>query len=367
MTARALVAYGDATNVRTWSNVPYFFLQAGLRHGLFEAGITLRPDRFRRRRLLWNASRPFVGELPRGFMYSRDYLRDLWSTRVPQNDVGEFVSHYQLLPPQDVVSQPITFYIDATMRQYFADYEYPIGRRIKAEALARERDAYHSSRFVVCMNQWCADDVLESYGVPEDKVRVIIPGANITESAIADAPEWDGTLAPLRLGYIGVDWERKGGPLLVDAVERLRDMGHEVELVVIGPDPSRIPDRPGIRRLGYVDKTHDLPRLLELMRSFHFGCLLSSAEASGFFSLECLRLGVPIIVTAVGGLEDPGEAGIRVAADATADDIAEEIALVLREPERYVRMREAASRGAAYYSWDRTVSEFNALLDGSPE
>jgi len=351
--------------LRTWSNVPYFFLQAGLRNGLFEAGITLRPDRFRTRRLLWNASRPFLADMPRGFMYSHGYLKDLWATRVPHDDVGEFVSHYQLLPPHDVVSQPVTFYIDATMRQYFEDYEYRIGRRIRSEALAREREAYQASRFVVCMSQWCAENVRESYGVPEDKIRVIIPGANITESAITDAPVWDGTLTPLRLGYIGVDWERKGGPLLIDAVERLRAMGHDVELVVIGPDPSRVPDRPGIRRLGYVDKTHG-PRLLELMRSFHFGCLLSSAEASGFFSLECLRLGVPIIVTAVGGLEDPGEAGIRVSAGATADDIAEEIALVLREPERYARMREAGSRGAAFYSWDRTVREFRTLLDESP-
>ena len=64
---RALVAYGDANSVETFSGIPYFFLQAGRRIGLFRAGVALRPERFRRRRLLWNAVRPLTLDRPRGF------------------------------------------------------------------------------------------------------------------------------------------------------------------------------------------------------------------------------------------------------------------------------------------------------------
>ena len=78
---RALVAYRDADAVDTWSPIPYFFLQAGRRIGLFDAGVTLRPERFRRRRMLWNALRPLTLSRPCGFMYSRAHLHALWADR----------------------------------------------------------------------------------------------------------------------------------------------------------------------------------------------------------------------------------------------------------------------------------------------
>jgi glycosyltransferase involved in cell wall biosynthesis len=363
VTNRALVTYGDTTDVRTWSNIPYFFLQAGVRNGLFKEGVILRPEGFRLRRLLWNASRPLVLDAPRGFMYSREYLEDLWEAREAPEDVGEYVSHYQLLPPRNLVAEPISYYMDATMRQYFDDYDYRIGRRVRTEAMAREQEAYDAARFVVCMSEWCAEDVRASYGVSGEKVKVILPGANLDEGAVTEPLPWDGSFSPLRLGIVGFHWERKGGPLLLEVLDTLRRRGLDVELVVLGPPASAIPRHPAVRALGYVDKTHELPRFVEIVRTFHFGCLLSSAEALGIAPLEFLRLGVPPVVTAVGGIEDPREAGIRLAANASSEEIADEIEAVVRDPERYARMRAAAARAGEYYSWDRTVREFLALLE----
>jgi glycogen synthase len=49
---------------------------------------------------------------------------------------------------------------------------------------------------------------------------------------------------------------------------------------------------------------------VEIVPSFHFGCLLSRVEAFGISALEYLRLGIPI-TTAVGGIVDPKGAGLR--------------------------------------------------------
>jgi glycosyltransferase involved in cell wall biosynthesis len=309
---RALVAYGDANAVDTWSNIPYFFLQAGRRIGLFDAGVTLRPRRFRRRRILWNALRPLTLNRPCGYMYSRAHLHALWADRRAPSGIGEYVSHIQSLPPRESVREPVSYYIDATMRQYFDDYGRSLGRRIRAEAVAREKEAYEAARFVVCMSRWCAEDVKASYGISPAKVRVIRPGANIHDESVPAAAVWDGSLAPLRLGFIGIDWERKGGPVLLDAAARLQRMGHSVEVVVIGPDASELPQHPALRPIGFIHKARELPRFVEVVRSFHFGCLLSHAEALGISTLECLRLGVPVIATAVGGIVDtvPRGAGL---------------------------------------------------------
>ena len=365
---RALVAYGDTNSGATFSGIPYFFLQAGRRIGLFRAGVTLRPERFRRRRMLWNASRPLTLDRPRGFMYSRSHLQALWAERSAPSGIGEYVSHFQPLPPREMVREPVSYYIDATMNQYFEEYERQLGKRIKDEALAREKEAYLAARYVVCMSRWCAEDVKASYGISPEKVRVILPGANIDEASVPPPTSWDGNLSPLRLGFIGIDWERKGGPVLLDVATRLQKMGHPVEVIVIGHEASQLPRHPAVRAVGFIDKARDLPAFVELVRSFHFGCLLSHAEALGISTLECLRLGVPVIGTDVGGIVDavPKDAGFLVPAERTAEHLTDELAAVLQNPERYAQMREAARNVACEQSWDRAAREFLALLTNGP-
>lgn len=365
MTRRGLVANGDPRNLATFSNIPHFFLKAGLKNGLLHSGVVLRPEKLRTRRFVWNALRPLTLDHPRGWTYSRRYARTVWPRREVEGEVEEYISHHQLLPPRDLVREPITYYIDATLRQWFEDYGWRVGRRVMADALAREREAYLASKYVVGMSDWCADDVVSSYGVPREQVRTILPAANLDEDSLPPAQEWNGDLSPLRLGLIGIDWERKGGPVLLDAASILQRMGHEVEVVVLGPDPSDVPAHPSLRALGYVHKGREFQRFVEIVRSFHFGCLLSRVEASGFSTLEYLRLGIPIIATAVGGIVDPKGAGLRFSADADGEQVAEVLIEVLREPERYATMRETAARDGLAYRWDRTANEMLSLLDGS--
>jgi glycosyltransferase involved in cell wall biosynthesis len=362
---RGLVANGDPRNLATFSNIAHFFLKAGLKNGLLHSGVVLRPEELRKRRFIWNALRPLTLDRPGGWTYSRRYARTVWPRREVAGEVEEYVSHYQLLPPRNAVREPITYYIDATMRQWFEDYGYRIGRRVRSDALVREREAYLSSRYVVCMNDWCADDVISSYDVPRKQVRTILPGANLDENWLPPAEGWDGELSPLRLGLIGIDWERKGGPLLLDAASILERMGYDVEVVVLGPDPSRVPAHPPLRPLGYIHKGREFERFVEVVRSFHFGCLLSRVEASGISTLEYLRLGIPIITTAVGGIVDPKGAGLRFPLEADGEQVAEALAGVLQEPDQYATMRKTAARDGVAYRWDRTADEMLSLLDGS--
>jgi glycosyltransferase involved in cell wall biosynthesis len=357
------VANGDPGDLRTLSNIPHFFLKAGLRNGLLHERVVLHPERLRGRRLVWNGLRPLLLNRPRGWQYTRQYAERIWADRDVAGEVDEYISHYQWLPPRKAVSGPITYYIDGTLRYWLDDYGWRIGRRIRAEALAREREAFLASKFVVCMSRWCADDVISFYGVPEEKVRVVAPGANLDEEALPSHAEWGDGLSPLRLGLVGLDWEKKGGPILLDAAVILERMGYEVEVVVVGPPPERVPAHPALRRLGYISKECDLPRFVELIRSFHFGCLLSRVEAFGIAAIEYLRLGVPVIVANVGGIIDPRDAGLRFSIEANGEELANALADVLRDPQRYVQMRAAAARDSAEHSWDRTAKEMLALLE----
>ena len=364
---RGLVANGDPRELATFSNIPHFFLKAGLENGLLHAPVVLRPEQLRTRRFIWNALRPLTLDRPGGWSYSQRYGRAIWARREIAGDVEEYISHFPLLPPRNAVPEPVTYYIDATIRQWFEDYGYQdsVGRRVRADALAREREAYVSSRYVVCMSDWCAENVVSAYGVPRDQVRTIVPGVNLDVDSLPPAERWDGELSPLRLGLIGIHFERKGGPILLEAASILERMGHDVEVVVLGPDPKLVPVHPAVKPLGYLDKAREPGRFVDVVRSFHFGCLLSRVEAFGQSTLEYLRLGVPILTTAVGGIVDPKGAGLRFPVGADGEQVAEALAEILREPDRYAAMRAAATRDGAFYSWDRTADEMRSLLDGS--
>lgn len=364
---RALVANGDVNLVSTWSGIPYFFLQAGLKNGLFAGGVSLEPTRLRARRLLWNATRPLRLNRPGGFQYSLDYLAPLWDARTEPTGTSEYVSHFPLLPPRS--RTPTTYYLDATLHQNFEDYGFGavVGRRIREEALKREREAFHGARYVVGMSRWCAEDVKKFYGVPEERVRVILPGANIDDALVPTPASWDGKLNPLRLGFIGKEWERKGGPLLLDVATHLERMGHPVEIVVIGPDAASLPQHPSLRPMGFINKATELSRFVDVVRTFHFGCLLSRVEALGISTLECLRLGVPVIGVDVGGIPDtvPPGAGLVVSIEQAADNLAGQLHEILREPERYATMRAQAAELAETQRWTRCAREFQRLLDSA--
>lgn len=366
MSGRALVANGDVTRVGTWSGIPYFFLQAGLKNGLFQGGVGLEPERLRTRRLLWNAARPLRFGRPGGYQYSLDYLERLWDERREPAETAEYVSHFPLLPPRSRTTAPVTYYLDATLHQNFEDYGFgaAVGGKIRDEALAREKEALHAARYVVGMSRWCAEDVKNFYGVPAERVRVILPGANLDDALVPPDPAWDGSLSPLRLGFIGKEWERKGGPVLLDVATRLEQRGHRVEVVVIGPDPASLPPHPSLRPMGFINKATDLPRFVEIVRTFHFGCLLSRVEALGISTLECLRLGVPVVGTDVGGIPDavPPAAGFLVPVEQAAEQLTEALAAILWQPERYANMRAQAAASSTERTWFGTAKDFGQLL-----
>jgi hypothetical protein len=55
------------------------------------------------------------------------------------------------------------------------------------------------------MSDWCAENVVSSYGVPPEQVRTILPGANLDEDSLQPAEEWNGELSPLWLGLVRID------------------------------------------------------------------------------------------------------------------------------------------------------------------
>ena len=369
-TGRVLTVVGDPNRIGAWSGIPYFFLQAGKERGFLSAGLTLQPDDLGRRRLAWNLGCLLRGRRPGGFQYAEAFLRPLFAQAKPRDDEEvEIISHFPLLPPRPWPrGWRVSYYIDATLRQNFIDYglAHRIGRKAREDALRRERDHYHAAERIVCMSAWAANSVLDDYGVPASKVHVILPGANLRDSNVA-SPAEPPPLDPLRLGFIGKDWRRKGLPFLLRVAEELARRRIGVRVVALGPAAEDLPSHPLLEPAGFVDKEHDAPRFVRLVRSFHFGCLFSSAEAYGIANLECLRLGVPVLASRVGGIPDTVRDGLAYlfASGCPPHEVADLLQSFVRDPLAYQDLRERVARSSAEFSWRRTIRDFVALWQGA--
>jgi glycosyltransferase involved in cell wall biosynthesis len=278
--------------------------------------------------------------------------------------VSEWLSVFPLLPPRSRVNEPISYYIDATLQQNFDEYAYRIGHRTRRDALAREQEAYDEAGHIVCFTEWCARSVTDLYGISRERVRVILPGANLEDDLVPPPAQWDGTFRPLRLAFIGLDWRRKGLPELLDSATILARRGHAVEVLAIGPHASQLPSHPALRPLGFLDKRRDLAQFVNIVRTCHFGCLLSRVDASPIALLECLRLGIPVIGTDVGGIHEliPAGAGLVVSRERSGEHLADVLDAVLSAPDRYAAFRRAAAQAAPHLTWDRAARELAAVL-----
>jgi glycosyltransferase involved in cell wall biosynthesis len=370
-TPRLLTVVGDANDISTWSGIPYFFLRAAKRQGLLDGGVSLHPKALAHRRAAWNLRSLLLTGKARGYQYSEGFLSRLFAqAHLSEAEPLNFITHFPLLPPRPWSRKwTVTPYIDATLKQNFEDYGFGqrIARAHREDTLARERDAYHAAERVVCFARWAADVVTDFYGVPASRCHVIFPGANLIEEQIEEpsleqAPTTGG--GALRLGFIGKDWERKGLPLLLEIATELTRRGVPTEVVTIGPDAKVLPRHPCLRPQGFIDKHHEMERFVALVRSFHFGCLLSSVEAFGISTFECLRLGVPVVGTRAGGIVDsiPDGLGFLFDPKSGLDEIVSILESHAQNPDQYTALRSRVISRVSEFSWNRTVSQFLELF-----
>jgi len=371
---RFLLCCGDATDLATASNTPYFLLQAGLSQGWLQGGLKLQPEQLRWRGRFWNLRQSLSTGKAGGFQYSPVFTRSLLAqAQLPADQPLALLSHFPLLPAWPWPSAwRVDFYIDATTRQVFNDYGS--GERLassyRSQVLERERLAYQQAGVIVCMCQWAADSLIGDYGIDPSKVHVVPGGANLDEAQLTQlppaAPPPPSAQQPLRLGFLGKEWQRKGGPFLLELADALQQRGIPTVIRAIGPEPAALPAHPALQPLGFINKQTDTARFVAELKSWHFGTLFSEAEAAPRSNLECLRLGVPVLAHAVGGiastLPDAG-CGQLFAPHPGAAEVAEWIEERITPYDVYLSWRMALSARWQEFTWEVAVEQMIEIFN----
>jgi glycosyltransferase involved in cell wall biosynthesis len=172
---------------------------------------------------------------------------------------------------------------------------------LTAEALSRCRLAIFSS-------DWAARSALELYGTSKDKIRVVPFGANIDcQHDLADIRDMlkRRSRAVVKLLFLGKEWDRKGGDIVLNVAKALHAAGQPVELHLVGCTPPEKIDIPAyVHCHGYVSKQHPqgIEKITRLLSESHFLFVPSRAEAFGIVFCEANAFGLPCLTSYVGGI-----------------------------------------------------------------
>jgi glycosyltransferase involved in cell wall biosynthesis len=149
------------------------------------------------------------------------------------------------------------------------------------------------------------------------------------------------------LVFIGVEWDRKGGPIAVAAAMRLAAARRPVKLHIIGAKPDLPHKVESIIIHGFINKATKDGRLEfdRIMRQAAVLFVPTRQECYGLVFPEANSYGIPVIATQTGGVPDVVHEGVNghlLPIDATADAYADLIWTIWSDRSRYDRLRKSS-------------------------
>jgi glycosyltransferase involved in cell wall biosynthesis len=262
---------------------------------------------------------------------------------------------------------PVVYVTDATMPDLMASYEMfqRISPTAQRKAIAAERQAFRRSFLIQLPSQWAHRSAVEKQGAPEDRIAEIAWGANIAPEPRSARSIGHG---PVRLLFVGTDWERKGGAIALETIEELSRRGIDARLDVVGRSAAAGEVPPNVTFHGFVDKrtAAGRARLEALYAGATFLLLPSLGEAYGIVFAEAAHHGLPSLAYAIGGVTSVvlnGKTGVLLPAGARGGDFADEIERLLNAPDVYARMsREALDDARSRLNWDVWAEKVEAAI-----
>jgi len=280
--------------------------------------------------------------------------------RGPMLQVGTLVE-----VPEDI--GPHYMLTDMTIPQAEREGMFDVGHLHGApakEAVDVQGRVLRSAKHIFTLTDWCRQSMIDDFDIDGDKVTVVYAGANlrlpagITEASVKRVNR--------EMLFVGIDWVRKGGPLLIEAFRKVRAKLPDATLRIVGCDPGI--REAGVSVEGFLDKR--VPQDYEKLARFYLQascfCLPSLFDPFPNVIIEAASVGLPSVAVDNGSRREAVIDGVTggLAAQATPDSVAETMMRVIEDADRCHAMGEAARKHAEqHFTWDRVVEKIGAVVN----
>ena len=364
----------DPFDRRSFSGISHYFFKECERQGLLlgAAGCELEGWRkwlllslsFHRQKALWRM---------RYYLNSRyrDQLTRILAGKIPRDQsigtllqIGAMFDGGQLLQKNAYCTSYHDGNIAMRLRSPYGARGFD--ERRAAQALEYERKVAQKMDRVFVMGDYLAQSFEEDLGVSPKRIINISHGANLDE---IPSPDPQKNYASLEVLFVAVEFERKGGRVLLPAFQRVRQQIPGAVLHVIGTRGEPPDDLPleNVRWHGFKRKEvpDEAAVILDLYRRCSVFVLPSFYEPFGISVSEAMLYGIAPIITGDWGVAEkvvPGVSGLHVKA---GDEVGLAAALLelLSDPEKAASFgRAARQRGLDFFTWPAVVKNLGKAL-----
>jgi alpha-maltose-1-phosphate synthase len=351
----AFVALHDANNPNSFSGAPY-----EIRKGFLDLGcevIDVFPLFSKWNRFIFEKiahrlkGRYYSSEVEKslGIFMAKEIMKNIKNKKI------DFIFSANSFAVSELkVDIPIVISHDQTFVErmdYFPYEARPPADCFVNKAIEQERKAFERASICAYPSRRSMESLKKHYDLSDDQLALVPWGANLPScperAEVMDAIE-KRCPKQISLAFVGVDWERKGGPVVAQTIDILRERGHDVKFVALGTNPVDVP----IEEVAYVDHLNKYSSngsylYAELLLPCDFLFVPSRVEAFGHVFCEAAAFGVPSIATNVGGIPtviDDHVTGRTLPLDADAQAYADVIEELHCDREAYTSMAKSARR-----------------------
>jgi len=230
-----------------------------------------------------------------------------------------------------------------------------------------DRAAIHSLH--ACFSSaWAMESAIRDYGGDPQKLSVISWGCNLPPlprdraRLVAD----DGRC---RLLFVGAQWKRKGGNVVLEVARllQMRGVPVSVDLAGVRPDAS-FPEGVNVTYHGRLDKNDPAQReqMIDLYRNATFFLLPTEQDCTPMVFAEANMLGTPAVTCDTGGVSSVvlhGKNGLVLPGAASASDYADAIEALWKDRPGYEALRRSSrTEYEERLNWQVWARELVALV-----
>jgi glycosyltransferase involved in cell wall biosynthesis len=272
-----------------------------------------------------------------------------------------FQLHTMMSPGLNLGSRPYVLATDNTYRlseRCWSDW-VPV-KRDREAWIRHETEVYQNATCIFTWSEFARQSIIQEYGIAPQNVIVTgsAGGFPITDLTKIN---YSGQFAL----FVGNDFERKGGFVLLKAWEKVLHQLPDAQLWIVGPPEPLAAPMPGVKWLGRIADRAALKRIFDQASTFVMPSLF---EPFAIAMLEAMGAGLPVIGAKSGGipemivddyngyLVEPGE----------VDALAQKLITLLANPEQARAMGQRAHYSAReQYTWDRILNRMSLHIERS--
>jgi glycosyltransferase involved in cell wall biosynthesis len=194
-------------------------------------------------------------------------------------------------------SLPNTSNFVYTDHTHLANLSYPgfNQQKLYEKWVKFERRIYQNARINFVRSTNIRQSLIDHYQQSPDKVMLVYAGSNIEPDT---SITYRKSYTDQNILFVGMDWERKGGPELLKAFLLVRQRFPNASLTIVGSKPDI--QLPNCRILGQVPPSE----VSQFYKSATLFCMPTRVEPFGIAFLEAMQARLPIVATNVGAIQD---------------------------------------------------------------